>query len=188
MFRLCDGRLYFWQWDADQKMYMDDCEVGTEVHFHNDAVVESDTIPTLVYLDDEGKKVCDVPNILLTSHDDISIWVYVIDELGSRTVVNKTLTVRPRLKPTTYIYTETEAVTVQSAVDKALKDVKQGPPGPAGPQGSKGDTGERGATGPQGPKPVYGVDYLTPSEVENIVNAVTENVLAGFVNGNEVAY
>lgn len=61
--------------------------------------------------------------------------------------------------------------------DQGIQGVKgdtgaTGPKGDTGAQGPKGDTGATGATGPAGKTPVYGVDYGTPAQIEEIVQQV----------------
>lgn len=61
MFKIYDGRTSFWQWDTKQKLIVLD-ESVTEVHFSNRDMNHS--ITRDVY-ELEGKRVCNVPDIIL---------------------------------------------------------------------------------------------------------------------------
>lgn len=61
MFKIYDGRTNFWQWDTKQKLIVLD-ESVTEVHFSNRDMNHS--ITRNVY-ELEGKRVCNVPDIIL---------------------------------------------------------------------------------------------------------------------------
>lgn len=58
----------------------------------------------------------------------------------------------------------------------------RGPEGPAGPVGPRGEAGERGPAGPigvQGPAgetPVKGVDYFTPSDIDEMEGVIENNI------------
>lgn len=123
MFEIYDGRLYFYQWDSDQRLIMNELDIGCKVHFINDAVEEALTV--LVYESADGEHICDVPNILLTSEDNIKVYAYIEDSQGNRTVKEKTITVKRRGKPSEYIYTETEVVSYKALEDRvnALEDM-----------------------------------------------------------------
>jgi hypothetical protein len=101
---------------------MNKFDIGTKVHFFNSAVEEALTTQIYEY---DGVKVCDIPNVLLTVFDDISVYVYVEDNLGNRTTRRKIIMVRKREKPSDYIYTETELWTAEKAVKEALAAAKE---------------------------------------------------------------
>lgn len=63
IFKIYDGRNSFWQWDTDQKLIVLDETIDT-VYFSNKDM--SHSIPSDVYIDIDGKRVCDIPNVLLT--------------------------------------------------------------------------------------------------------------------------
>lgn len=62
IFKIYDGRTNFWQWDRKQKLIVLDDTV-TEVRFSNRDMTHS--IPRKVYEDNDGLRVCNVPDDLL---------------------------------------------------------------------------------------------------------------------------
>jgi hypothetical protein len=122
MFNIFDGRTSLWQWDSNQRLIMNKFDIGTKVHFFNSAVEEALTTQIYEY---DGVKVCDIPNVLLTVFDDISVYVYVEDELGNRTTRRKIIMVRKREKPSDYIYTETEVLSY-NALEKRIAELEKG--------------------------------------------------------------
>ena len=105
MFEIHSGKHQFYQWDAGQKLVVNypNCK---QVHF----VEKSSTEPMvcLVY-EYEGKRVVDVPNVLFLTPTTFQALAYVIDEESRTTTYDRYFTVLPRVKPSDYIYTETEA-------------------------------------------------------------------------------
>lgn len=103
MFRIYDGRDYFYQWDIDRKIIVED-ETITEVHFCN----RTDDCSLICEVYSEGNlRVANVPNILL--QDNWRINVYAYD--GSCTKHATKFEVKSRTKPSDYMYTETEIKT-----------------------------------------------------------------------------
>ena len=161
MLTLNDGRKELYQWDTGRTATVDiECDV---VHFANLKYGESLAVEVK-----EGKVA--IPNQLLTSGASIYCWAFVIDESGAYTKKEQDINVIKRAKPSDYVYTETEVITIKTAVEKALEEAKEsgdfkgdkgdigerGPMGPAGPQGIKGDKGERGEQGVQGVPGIQG--------------------------------
>lgn len=100
MFSIYDGRQKFYQWDADRKLIVDDNTIN-EVHFCNRT--DECSLVCEVY-DLDGKRVVNVPNVLLQT--DWRINVYGYDK--NYTKHNEVFEVVRRSKPADYIYTETE--------------------------------------------------------------------------------
>ena len=100
MFRIYDGRDYFYQWDIDRKIIVED-ETITEVHFCN----RTDDCSLICEVYSEGNlRVANVPNILLQGNWRINVYAYD----GSCTKHATKFEVKSRTKPADYIYTETE--------------------------------------------------------------------------------
>lgn len=116
MFKIYDGREYFYQWDVDRKLIIEDPDVK-EVHFTNRAT--NDAYVCLTYAED-GKTLVNVPNILLQTNWRIQAYAYD----GKHTKHDKCYEVKSRSKPNDYIYTETEVVTVDKAVEIAIEEAK----------------------------------------------------------------
>lgn len=100
MFSIFDGRAKFYQWDLDRKLIVDDNSIN-EVHFCNRT--DECSLVCEVY-DLDGKRVVNVPNILL--QQDWRINVYGYDK--NYTKHNEVFEVVRRSKPADYVYTETE--------------------------------------------------------------------------------
>lgn len=157
MLTLNDGRKELYQWDTGRTATVDiDCDI---VHFANLQYGESLAVEVKV-----GKVA--IPNKLLMSGEPIYCWAFVKDESGTYTKTEQALSVTKRAKPSDYVYTDTDVITVKTAVENALEKAKEsgdfkgekgdigerGPIGPAGPQGIKGDKGEQGIQGLKGEK------------------------------------
>lgn len=103
MFSIYDGRDKFYQWDKDRKLIVKDDTI-TEVHFANCLCPNARVCE--VY-DDEGIRLVDVPNALLTEYVDIRVWGYT----GEMTKHETVFEVVKRTKPDDYIYTPEEMAT-----------------------------------------------------------------------------
>lgn len=99
MFKLEDGREYLYQWDLNRNVIVEDPEV-TEVHFCN----KTDDCSLVVEVKD-GK--AQIPNILLQDTWNIRVYAYCQDY----TKVEESFKIKPRTRPSDYVYTETEVRT-----------------------------------------------------------------------------
>ena len=154
MLTLNDGRKELYQWDSGRTATVDiECDV---VHFANLKYGESLAVEV------KGGKVA-IPNKLLMIGETIYCWAFVKDESGAYTKKEQALDVVKRAKPSDYVYTETEVITIKTAVENALKEAKEsgdfkgekgdkGDKGEQGIQGLKGDKGDKGEKGEQGEK------------------------------------
>lgn len=108
MFKLNDGRSSFWQWDINQKLVVTELPIGTEVHFYHDN--KSDLAFKELVEQDNGGRVCKVPNELLKHAGTIKVYGYVVENPNARTVDSPskytvgrmTFKVKPREKPVGY--------------------------------------------------------------------------------------
>lgn len=101
MFRLLNDRASFYQWDLEQKLIVEDSSVD-EVHFCNKT--DDCSLVCEVY-EQDGKRLVNVPNILLTEAWDIRAYAYCND---CYTKQSERFKVIARTKPADYVYTETE--------------------------------------------------------------------------------
>ena len=133
MLTLNDGRKELYQWDTGRTAKVDiECDV---IHFSNLKYGESLAVEVK-----EG--VVDIPNKLLTSGAPIYCWAFAKDVNGAYTKKEQILDVIKRAKPSDYVYTETEVITIQTAVENALEEAKE-----SGEfKGDKGDKGDDGQT------------------------------------------
>ena len=134
MLTLNDGRKELYQWDTGRTATIDiECDV---VHFANLKYGKSLAVEVK-----EGEVA--IPNKLLTSDMPIYCWAFVKDESGAYTKMEQAFDVIKRAKPSDYVYTETEVITIKTAVENALEEAKE-----SGEfKGDKGDKGDRGNDG-----------------------------------------
>ena len=67
MFKIYDGRKYFWQWDTNQKLIVLDDSVA-EIQFSNKHMPNA--IVKRVY-EEDGLRVCNVPKVILQSSENV---------------------------------------------------------------------------------------------------------------------
>ena len=118
MFSIYDGRETFYQWDINRKLIVED-ETIKQVHFCNRT---GDCALVCEVYNENGKRVVDVPNILLQT--DWKIRVYAYD--GNYTKHDACYEVVSRNKPADYAYTETEILnyeTMNSKIDANTKAI-----------------------------------------------------------------
>lgn len=125
MFSIYDGRDKFYQWDKDRKLIVDDPTI-TQVHFANCLCPDAQVSEVYTHDDDFGGiRLVNVPNDLLTEYMDIRVWGYD----GEMTRYDDLFEVVKRTKPSDYIYTPTEVLTLGAleariaALEDALKPV-----------------------------------------------------------------
>ena len=75
MFSIYDGRNEFFQWDLNQKLIIED-ESIKEVHYCNKT--SENALICEVY-EENGKRMANVPNVLLQSEFRIKVWGYTGD-------------------------------------------------------------------------------------------------------------
>lgn len=106
MFSIMGEREDFYQWDLNQKLIIGDASVS-EVHFCNKTSDCSLVVP--VY-EENGLRIANVPNIILQSRWDVIAYAYVDDH----TKAEAHFKIRPRTKPSDYVYTETEVYSFEA--------------------------------------------------------------------------
>ena len=128
IFKIYDGRTNFWQWDTKQKLIVLDDSI-TEVRFSNRNMEHSKRRP--VYTDNDGLRICNVPDILLQLPKNLIAYACVKEEHGTcRTVKAVKFAVCRQPIPTDYIC-EQDAVIEDILVrvellENLLKDVEAG--------------------------------------------------------------
>lgn len=110
---------YFWQWDANRKLIVEDGGVCSQVHYCNGS---GESLVCVVRTEGD-QRVADVPNILLQQAKPIKAYLYTEAEDGTRTRSSHRFTVLARSKPEGYVYTETEALNYVY-LDNRLKDLE----------------------------------------------------------------
>lgn len=113
IFKIFDGRTGFWQWDTKQKLIVLDERI-TEVRFSNRDMEHSKRRP--VYTDNNGVRICNVPDILLQLPKNLIAYACIKGEDGSCSTVKAVkFAVIKQPIPTDYVC-EQDAV-----VDKILE-------------------------------------------------------------------
>lgn len=146
MLTLNDGRKELYQWDTGRTASVSiDCDI---VHFSNLTYGEALAVQV------KNGEV-EIPNQLLANGSPVHCWAFILDENGAYTKQEQTIDVIKRGKPSDYVYTQTEVITIQAAVENALEKAKEsgdfkGDKGDKGEKGEKGEQGERGLQGIQG--------------------------------------
>lgn len=128
IFKIYDGRTSFWQWDTKQKLIVLDERI-TEVRFSNRNMEHSKRRP--VYTDNDGVRICNVPDVLLQLPKNLIAYACVKNEDGSCSTVKAVkFAVSRQPIPTDYIC-EQDAVVEDilmrlELLESLLKDVEAG--------------------------------------------------------------
>lgn len=185
MFKIYNGRQYFWQWDLNQKLVV---SAPCIAHFDNGTTDEP--LPVEPRINEQGVYVVDVPNILLQSAKPITVYAHVYDGDELYTRVSAEFLVKERPRPAEYVYTETEVLT-WNALDERIKALERGGGGAGGTgkdgasayeiavehgfegteeewlESLKGEKGDKGDTGRAGYTPQKNVDYFDGKDGQN---------------------
>lgn len=128
VFKIYDGRNYFWQWDTKQKLIVLDERV-TEVRFSNRNMEHSKRRP--VYTDKDGVRICNVPDLLLQLPKNLIAYACIKGEDGCCSTLKAVkFAVHQQPIPTDYIC-EQDAVVEDillrlELLESLLKDVETG--------------------------------------------------------------
>jgi hypothetical protein len=126
IFKIYDGRTNFWQWDTGQKLIVLDDNI-TEVHFSNRDMNHS--IQRDVY-ELDGKRVCNVPDIILQLPRNLVAYAYIKDGNSSHTVKSVKFAVVKRPIPDGYVADQGEQVDDikhrLEILENTLKDIELG--------------------------------------------------------------
>ena len=119
MIVLINGRLT--QWDIGRKISIvpENDDIVDEVHFYYEGDTEGYRVEVTAEAD---TFVANIPNILLQENKTIEVCTVAITEDGIRTLETKSYRVYARKKPPNYIYTETEAISLKTAIRDAVKE------------------------------------------------------------------
>lgn len=98
--KIYDGRNRFYQYDLNQKLILEDIGDVTSLHFANDDLDYA--IVQVVYTDGD-KKVCDVPNSMLTHRGRLYVYACIESNDAESTIDMLTLDIVSRPKPSDYI-------------------------------------------------------------------------------------
>ena len=128
VFKIYDGRNYFWQWDTKQKLIVLDERV-TEVRFSNRNMEHSKRRP--VYTDKNGVRICNVPDLLLQLPKNLIAYACIKGDDGySSTLKAVKFAVHRQPIPTDYICEQDaviEGILLKlELLESLLKDVETG--------------------------------------------------------------
>ena len=111
MFKILDGRDELFQWDINRQIIVSDASIDA-VHYSN----RTDASALVVEVKEKnGLRVADIPNILLQESWDINVYGYCD---GYYTKQAARIKVKPRTKPESYVYTETEVLNYNTVMEK----------------------------------------------------------------------
>lgn len=128
IFKIYDGRTNFWQWDTKQKLIVLDERI-TEVRFSNRDMEHSKRRP--VYTDNDGVRICNVPDILLQLPKNLIAYACIKNDDGSCSTVKAVkFAVQRQPIPTDYVC-EQDAVIEDilmrlELLETTLKDIEAG--------------------------------------------------------------
>ena len=128
IFKIYDGRTNFWQWDTKQKLIVLDDRI-TEVRFSNRNMEHSKRRP--VYTDNDGLRICNVPDLLLQLPKNLIAYACAKGEDGSCSTIKAVkFAVHQQPIPTDYIC-EQDAVVEEillrlELLETLLKEVETG--------------------------------------------------------------
>lgn len=128
IFKIYDGRTNFWQWDTKQKLIVLDERV-TEVRFSNRNMEHSKRRP--VYTDEDGIRVCNVPDLLLQLPKNLIAYACTKDDNGCCSTIKAVkFAVYQQPIPSDYVCEQDAVVedilTRLELLEALLKDVEAG--------------------------------------------------------------
>ena len=120
-----DGRSCFYQWDVGQRILMEECPAGVEVHFAVTPVsafdtVRCDTALVVESYGENGKIYANIPDRLLQVAGKMAVYVFVEADAEGHSALCGTFTVLPRPRPADYVFTEGE-IKRWEALDARIK-------------------------------------------------------------------
>jgi hypothetical protein len=103
LLKIYDGRERFWQFDTGQKLIVLDRTID-QIHFSNKSMTKA--IIKEVYVDDDGVRVCDVPDMMLKMPHSLIAYSYVMEDDSNKTICMTKFSVSTRQIPEDYSYEE----------------------------------------------------------------------------------
>ena len=104
---IADGRGALWQWDTGRRIRVDDSSVK-QVHYQNRVLGCSVDVD----VEDDGTAI--IPDELLQDYHRLTAYAYATDDTGAYTMVQQDFAVYRRAKPSGYVYTPTDQMTLQT--------------------------------------------------------------------------
>lgn len=123
MIKVVGGSLY--QWDTGRKVSVQkrDGVSIAQVHFSHSGMQNAlVTVPQ----EESGGVTAEIPNILLQSAQNLTVYAVVVDSDERKTIIDRTFSVVSRPKPEDYVYTETEVLNYDK-LEKRIKKIEETP-------------------------------------------------------------
>lgn len=109
MMTLYDGRAELWQWDTGRTLAVDaDC---SQVHFSNKVFGRSIDVDVV-----DGVAI--IPDILLQTDKDLTVWAFVGTAENGYTKISKTFKVNRRNKPSDYVFTPPDQTSIEEIKER----------------------------------------------------------------------
>ena len=105
---IADGREELWQWDTGRRVKITDGNGVKQVHYQNRFLCRSMDVD----VEDDGTAI--IPDELLQDYHTLTAYAYVTDDAGGYTNVQRDFAVYKRAKPSGYVYTPTDQMTLQT--------------------------------------------------------------------------
>lgn len=105
---IADGRGALWQWDTGRRVKITDGADVKQIHYQNRCFGCS------VDVDVENDGTAIIPDELLQDYHTLTAYAYVTDDAGGFTKVQVDFAVHKRARPSDYVYTPTDQMTLQS--------------------------------------------------------------------------
>ena len=109
------GAKSFYQWDTGQYLAVTGGDTCRQIHFCHR--LDENALVCRIR-EKDGKRVADVPNILLQKAEQIIAYAYEESAEGGKTLWAKSFAVKPRPKPEDYVYTQTEVLSYEALADR----------------------------------------------------------------------
>ena len=104
---IADGRGALWQWDTGRRVKITDGDGVKQVHYQNRCFGRSVDVD----VGTDGTAI--IPDELLQDWHPLTAYAYVIDDAGGYTKVQVDFAVHKRARPSDYVYTPTEQMTLR---------------------------------------------------------------------------
>lgn len=105
---IADGRGALWQWDTGRRVKITDGGGVKQVHYQNKCFGRS------VDVDVGADGTAIIPDELLQGWHTLTAYAYVTDDAGGYTKVQQDFAVYKRARPSDYVYTPTDQITLQT--------------------------------------------------------------------------
>lgn len=116
---------HFFQWDLNQKIYIEDSEftVTPEFHYQNKNTTKALVVKSSI--DSNGVISVDVPNQLLIEPYPITVYIYASSSGSAKSVVSMQFPVYPRQQPNDFVYEDNVDFIVLEDIQNQFQEYTQ---------------------------------------------------------------